>query len=277
MTALSDLLAARFGGAHGIEPGAPVDAALARILGRRTIRRYSADSVPEPLRRSLLACAQSAPSKSDLQQYSIIEIADPALKSRLAELADTPALENSPVVLVFCADMRRIERINQLRGHPFTHNNLNGFMNAVVDAALAMQAYALAAEAAGLGCCFISQVRKRLAETCAALGLPDGVFPVAGLTAGWPGEDRDVLPRLPPSVVVHRDRYDDSNLAVEIDAYDQRRHAIRPIPEKAQARPDVFGTAAFYGWSENQARRQSLPDELGGLGAYVAGHGFDLG
>lgn len=277
MTKLSDLLTARFGVSDDIDEPADTWGMIPQILGRRTIRRYTDEPVSENLRRALLACAQSAPSKSDLQQYSIIDIRDDALKSRLAELAGTSAMAVAPVVLVFCADLRRIMRINELRGHAYTHNNLNAFMNAAVDAALALQSYMLAAEAAGLGCCAISQVRKRIAETSAALGLPDGVFPVAGLTAGWPGEQRDVTLRLPPSVVVHRDRYDDANLAAEIDAYDRRRHTIRPIPEKAQAHPDKFGIAEFYGWSENQARRQSVPDDLGGLAAYVTAHGFDLG
>lgn len=277
MTALSELLIARFGAADDIDDTDQAWGELARILGRRSIRRYDDKPVSETLRRALLACAQSAPSKSDLQQYSIIDVRDDTLKSLLAELADTPAVAAAPVMLVFCADLRRIQRINELRGHPYTHNNLNGFMNAVIDAALAMQSYMLVAEAAGLGCCAISQVRKRIADTGAALNLPDGVFPIAGLTAGWPGEERDVTLRLAPSVVVHRDRYDDTGLEAEIDAYDRRRHAIRPIPEKAQARPDIFGIAEFYGWSENQARRQSVPDELGDLAAYVTARGFDLG
>ena len=48
----------------------------------------------------LLACAQSASAKSDLQQYSILHITDPALKARIGELSNTAWMAASPVVLV---------------------------------------------------------------------------------------------------------------------------------------------------------------------------------
>jgi hypothetical protein len=162
-----------------------------------------------------------------------------------------------------------------MRGHAYAQNTLDSFMNAAVDAALAMQAMILAAEAVGLGCCCISQVRKRLPETAELLGLPDGVFPIAGLAAGWPDEARDVTRRLPPSVVVHRDTYSDGDLGAEIDAYDRRRHAARPLAN--QIKPETFGTADFYGWSENAARRLAEPSDLGALRAYLEAHRFDLG
>ena len=184
------------------------------------------------------------------------------------------ACGDAPVLLVFCGDMRRGQRVCELRGHTHAQNTLDSFMNAAVDAALAMQAMILASEAAGLGCCCISQVRKRLPQVADLLGLPDGVFPIAGFAAGWRGEARDVTRRLPPSVVVHRDAYDDSDLAAGIDQYDQARHAARPLGN--QINPEKFGTADFYGWSENAARRLAEPSDLGGLRAFLESHGFDL-
>jgi nitroreductase len=276
MTTLSKLLAERFGPVADTHDTEVFEDSLARIIGRRTIRRYADEPVADELRLALLACAQSAPAKSDLQQYSIIDIADAAVKSKLAELSDTGAIARAPIVLVFCADIRRAQRITQMRGHVYAQNTLDSFMNAVIDASLALQSFMIAAEAAGLGACAISQVRKQIDETAALLALPDGVAPIAGLTAGWPAEERDVTMRLPPSVVVHRDGYDDGNLEAEIDAYDQRRHAIRPTAPERQLHQDLYGIAEFYGWSENAARRLSVPDKLGGLCGFLERHGFDL-
>ena len=45
-------------------------------------------------------------------------------------------------------------------------------------------------------------------------------MPVAGLTVGWPVQKRFTSMRLPQSVVVHRERYDDANLAQDLAAYD---------------------------------------------------------
>jgi nitroreductase/FMN reductase [NAD(P)H] len=276
-------LAAAYRTRFGIEPpagGLTVDlpdaaaADLQRILARRSYRKFADEPVDAALRAALLACAQSASAKSDLQQYSIIDLHDPARKSALAGLCDTGWMADAPVLLVFCGDLRRARRIGALRGHAHAQDTLDSFFNATVDAALALQSYVLAAEAAGLGCCCVSQVRKRLPETAALLGLPEGVFPVAGLAAGWPGEARDVVLRLPPDAVVHRDAYDDSGLAAAIEGYDRRRHAARPMP--AQYRPDKYGEAEFYGWSENQARRLAEPSDLGGLRAFLEGHGFGL-
>lgn len=61
------------------------DAALG-ILVRRSIRRYRVEPVPDGLLDALLACAQSAPTKSNLQQYSILVLRDDAKRERLAEL-----------------------------------------------------------------------------------------------------------------------------------------------------------------------------------------------
>ncbi len=253
---------------------APAAGALSRILARRSYRRFTDQPVPEALYTALLACAQSAPAKSDLQQYSIIDVRDPARKAELAQLSDTAWMADAPVLLVFCGDLRRAQRVCEMRGHAYAQNTLDSFMNAAVDAALAMQAFVLAAETAGLGCCCISQVRKRLPDMADLLNLPDRVFPVAGLAAGWPGEARDVTRRLPPPVVVHRDAYDDAGLASEIDHYDQRRHAARPLGN--QINVEKFGTAEFYGWSENAARRLAEPSDLGGLREFLESHGFDL-
>jgi len=276
MSDLSDRAATRFGISISTGEDLPEIGTLTGILERRTIRRYADRAVPDGLRKILLACAQSAPAKSDLQQYAIIDITDADRKQKIAELSGTAWLATAPILLVFCADIRRAQRICEMRGKPYAQNTLDSFMNAVIDASLAFQNYVTAAEAAGLGCCPISQVRRDLglmAELCA---LPDGVVPIAGLAAGWPAEERDVTLRLPPAVVVHENAYDDTHLAEEIDAYDQRRHALRPTPPDKQALTDKYGIADFYGWSENQARRLSVPDGLTNLRTYLEKHGFNL-
>jgi nitroreductase len=276
MTSYGDLLRQRFG-LEGPEPaGVPPNETVAGILGRRSIRKYRDEAVPDDLLRVLLACAQSAPAKSDLQQYSIVRLTDPAKKAKLAELAVTEWLATAPVLLVFCGDLRRAWRISELRGKTYGQNTLDSFMNAAVDAGLALQAFVIAAEAAGLGCCPISQVRVKIEETAALLELPDGVFPLAGLSAGWPDEERAVTLRLPPALVVHENRYDDGDVAAEIDGYDRRRDARFPIPPRGQMHNDLYGKAEFYGWSEHVARRLSRPEGREGLRAFLQSRGFKL-
>ncbi len=271
---LAEKISERFGFDTGGD--APAEGALAAVLGRATQRRFRPDPVADGLLKALLACAQSAPSKSDLQQYSIVVVRDTDKRRAIAELCHAGRqMDEAPELLVFCADIRRGQKIAELRGHPHANNNMDTFLNAVVDAALAMQAFIQSAESVGLGCCPISALRNPIGAVSELLALPPGVFPIAGLCLGWPVEPAVVSMRLPPSVVVHWDRYDDGNLSAEMDAYDRRRHERRPIPPGRQRDVERHGEAAFYGWSENAARQLSQP-ERAGFREFLNGHGFDL-
>jgi FMN reductase [NAD(P)H] len=272
---VAELTQARFGLSLEDAEGA-VDPGIARILARRTHRSYAPRPVAEPMLRRLIAAALSASSKSDYQQASILLVKDAGKRQAIAKLIPAmPWIGEAPVFLVFCADARRLRRVAELRGHPSPNANLEAFFNASVDAALVLQTFILAAEAAGLGCCPISVIRNHLAAVCPLLDLPPGVIPVAGLCVGYPSGAGHASMRLLPSVTLHVDRYDDSALPGEIDAYDRRRDARHAIPPEKQRAIKTFGVAPFYGWSEDKAR-QLAEGEGSGFGAFVRGHGFTL-
>lgn len=276
MAGLKDLIDRRYGRDAGIDGEPDAAGVIPHLLSRRSIRLYKDEPVPDALIDALIACAQSAPTKSNLQQYSIIVVSDPAVRKALAPWCPrTRILETVPALLVFCADMRRNQRIGSFRRKKHVNNNLDTFLNATVDASLAMGFFVVAAEAAGLGCAPLSSLRDHMYGVADVLGLPDGVFPVAGVMCGWPSAEGYVNQRLPQSVVVHRDRYDDSGLEGEIDAYDRTRHAIFPIPDERQSKQDLYGIAEFYGWSEHISRQLSVP-ERPEFRAFLKSHGFDL-
>lgn len=271
---LAAMLDARFGLADTDE--APIDPAVARILGRRTHRAYAPRPIPDAVLQPLLRAALSASAKSDYQQASILQVKDPEKRRVLGSLVPSmPWIGQSPVFLVFLADARRLRRVSELRGEPSPNANLESFFNASIDAALAMQTFILAAEAAGLGCCPISVIRNHLETVCPLLELPPQVIPVAGLCVGYPAGTGFVSMRLPPAVTLHVDRYGDGNLTAEIDAYDRRRDARHAIPPEKQRGAKKYGAAAFYGWSEDKAR-QLAENEGSGFGAFVRKHGFAL-
>ena len=276
MSTLKEHIDRRYGRKSDIDGAVDQAGILEHLLSRRSIRVYRNEPVPDDLIDLLIACAQSAPTKSNLQQYSILVVQDPAVREALAPLCPrTAILEHVPALLVFCADMRRNQRIGAFRGKPHANNNMDTFLNATVDAALALGFFITAAEAAGLGCAALSSLRDQMYGVAHVLGLPDGVFPIAGVMCGWPEAKGYVNQRLPHSVVVHRDRYDDSNLEAEIDAYDQTRHAIFPVPDERQGKRDLYGTADFYGWSEHISRQLSVP-ERADFKDFLKNHGFDL-
>jgi len=257
---LKALLEQRFGAAH-LQLVGDVDPNIARILGRRTCRRYTTEAVEPHVVDLLIATALSASAKSDLQQASIIKVKDAEKRNAIGSFFPSmPWIGSSPEFLVFCADPRRLEQICARRGHPNPQRDVEAFLNSSVDAALAMQTFILAAEAIGLGCCPISVIRNRVRSVAQVLELPPGVFPVSGLCLGYPAERGYVSMRLPPSVTVHLDRYDDSKAADEIDAYDRRREARFPTSKEKQRNVAKFGYANAYGWAEDKARQVAEPE-----------------
>ncbi len=230
MSSLKELVAGRYGIELDCGADMAAEGTLAGILSRGSQRHYTDDPVTDDLLQVLLACAQSAPTKSDLQQYSIIVVKDADLRQKLSDQGggmDWPP--NAPVFLVFCADIHRIRKLAGIRGHDHQNDNVDTFMNGIIDAAVAMQCFINAAEAAGLGTCPISQIRNKIDETCELLGLPEGVFPIAGLAVGWPKFPTPRISlRLPQSVVIHTDRYDESNMPADVGVL--RSKAARAHP-----------------------------------------------
>ena len=198
--------------------------ALARLNARSVCRKYKADPVPDELFRLLCATALAAPTKSDLQQASIVRVADAAKRAAIcALLPGSPWLAKAPEVLVFCADGARVRRIFAKRGAAFPNEHLDQFFNASVDAAIVLGTFVAAAELAGLGSCPISQIRDHIARINELLALPDWVVPVAGLALGWPQAKEPLSARLSLAATVHTDRYDVEAVERELDAYGARR------------------------------------------------------
>jgi FMN reductase [NAD(P)H] len=272
--ALERALAERFGTGFAADPALPGLDELARMASHRTHRRYSSRAVEPALLRLLFACALSAPSKSDLQQADIVHVTDRAKVQAIADgIPDMPWIADAPVFLIFLANHRRLRLLSEWRGKQFANDHLDHFLNAAVDAALVMMSFIRGAEAAGLGACPVSHVRNRSPELARMLELPDWVFPVAGLCVGYPAAPGMISPRLPLEVTVHVDRYDETGLRENIDAYDRRRHATQPY--RKQRHPERHGSADFYGWSEDKARQYAVP-ERADFGAFIRSRRFNL-
>ena len=272
-TRIRSALAERFGEDLPVDPDV-ARTELAQIAEHRSHRRYRSDPIAPELLRLLFACALSAPSKSDLQQADIIHVADRTKVEAITRLIpDMPWINDAPVFLVFCGNNRRIRQIGEWRGKPFVNDHLDHFMNAAVDAGLVLMNFIRAAETVGLGACPISAVRNHPQAVSDLLGLPDCVFPVAGLTLGHSAEEGRISPRLPLTVTVHTDCFDESRLRDEVDAYDRRRAALQPMRKRRHS--TLYADVDFYGWSEDKARHYSVP-ERADFGAFIRRRGFSL-
>jgi FMN reductase [NAD(P)H] len=276
LMAYTEAIGRRFGDNGPAGEGVADSEMLQRVMSRKTVRRYSDDIPADSLLDVLVAAALSSSAKSDFQQASILRVDDPDRRAAIGKLfPGMPWIGASPVFFVFLGDARRLQRVGELRGKPVRNGTLEGFFNASVDAALALQTMILCAESMGLGVCPISVIRNEIEKVAAILGLPDLVFPVAGLCLGYPQGEGHLSLRLPRRLTTHRDRYDDSALAEAIDDYDRRRDAIHGIPKEQQRANAEFGEVPFYGWSEDKAR-QAAKAEGAAFPPYLRSHGFSF-
>ena len=249
---------------------------LKTIISRSSVRKFSDKPIPKELLTILLTAAQSAPSKSNLQQYSILIMQDETIKMKVADLiGNTKWALSAPVFLLFLADIRRNINVTNNKGYDHKNNNVDTFMNAVIDSALSMQSLICAAEASGLGICPISMIRNIIDEIKNICQLPKGVFPIAGLALGWPDEKAPISIRMPQDIMIHNDYYNEDNLTKKINDYDKRVFKVAPILEKQQRHVDVYGVAKKGTWSENIARQLSLP-ERNNFKAWLKDNGINL-
>src|SRR5688572_1726890 len=214
----------RYGASLETPEDVPHLPALTALNERSVCRRYRPNPVPAELIQLLCATALAAPTKSDLQQATIVRVADPAKRAAITSLLPgSPWLAEAPELFVFCADGWRLRLLFARRKAEFPNEHLDAFFNATVDAALALGAFVAAAELAGLGTCPISQIRDHIERVDELLALPDWVVPVAGLALGYPQTKEPLSARLGFAATVHTDRYGLAAVERELDAYDARR------------------------------------------------------
>jgi hypothetical protein len=179
------------------------------------------------------------------------------------------------VFLAWCADLSRLERISQMRGYRQVPSYVESFLVAAMDASIAMQTAALAAESIGLGMCYIGAIRNAPAQVIELLGLPRLVFPVSGMTVGWPAVEPRLRPRLPLEAVLHWEQYDVSGEEEALRAYDEAMVKTGIYRGRQVPVPGVEGEMEDYGWMEHSARRVSKPVRTG-LRRVLEEQGFEL-
>ena len=181
------------------------------MLQHRICRNFTDEPVDEATLERVLASALSTPAKSDLQQVAVIVIEDPVRRGHLADLIpDMPWIRSAPRFLLFCGDGHRIRRLCEHHGVEFGNDHLDAVLNPAIDAALHLSSFIWAAEALGLGTCPISVVRNHIDAVTEICALPQLVFPLAGLCVGHRADQGHQVLRLPMSVTVHRDTYQDA-------------------------------------------------------------------
>jgi nitroreductase len=239
--------------------------------------------LPEGTLEMMIASAQSAPTSSNFQSWSVIVIRDPEKQQKLMELCDHQAfVGQAPLLLVFCADTYRHRYVTARQGYKFNSDYLDLLLVSSIDSALAAQNASLAAESMGLGTCMIGAIRNKARDVAELLELPKGVYATVGLAVGYPARKNEVRPRLPQSVVVHEDKYSPVELHdKDLEAYDQRMAKTDTYVGRRvyipSVTPEPDQDTGHYGWLEHTARRMARGNEFRReLAAFLQDHGFSL-
>jgi len=241
-----------------------------------SVRHYKPDPVPADMIETIVAAAQRSSTSSNLQMWSVVAIADANTRVRLANLCgDQKHIVEAPIFLAWCADLSRLDRVCQLRGYRQVTEYVENLLVAEADCVIAAQTTALAAESLGLGICYIGGIRNQTQPVIDLLALPRLVFPITGMTLGWPAETPVLRPRLPLHAVLHWETYDRRNEDQALRDYDRAMLQTGIYHGRQVPVPGKPGEMEDYGWLEHSARRVSRPTRTD-LRETLGQQGFEL-
>jgi len=190
------------------------------INKRRSIRAYEKKSISEEEKSLIINSALRSPTAGNMMLYSIIEVADYAIKEKLVMSCDNqPFIARSPFVLLFLADYQRWMDYFKASGveslidrddvTPRTPQE-GDLILACCDALIAAQTAVIAAESMGIGSCYIGDIMENFEFHKKLLNLPKYTFPITMVCFGYPTEKslkREYTSRLQSEYVHFKDRY----------------------------------------------------------------------
>ncbi len=183
---------------------------LNTIKEHRSIRKYKSTPIKENILNDILDAGFRASTTGNMQLYSIIVSKDEEKRNKLWEFHfKQDMVKQAPVTLTFFADINRFNKwCEQRNAHP-GYDNFLWYVNAAIDALLAAQNVAVAAEAHGLGICYLGTTTYQADKLIEFFNCPKGVVPVTTLVIGYPDESPGLTDRLPHEGVVHNETYQD--------------------------------------------------------------------
>ena len=246
------------------------DAGIFDILEKRMTHRNFRDApIEDDVFEILMDVAASAASSGGLQRISIVAVRDPERRKKLVEMSRGQTfVEKAPLSLVFCVDHRRVRRVAEYEGsldEPALAIEL--LWMGIIDAAIAAQSVALAAEAFGLGSCYNGNILEQPEEMSALLELPAGVVPALMLTLGYPSSSEyKPSKKFDRSMLLHDEVYRDRPVEELYSAYKEKHpQTARLTPARRESLYRALSQQ--YGEEVANARIEKV-DEAGVLTPY---------
>ena len=197
--------------------------ALKTILNHRSIRKYKNTPISKEILDNILEAAFRTSTTGNMQVYSIIVTQDEERKKELHKLHfGQDMVLQAPVLLTFNADFNRFNKWCEQRKAEPGYDNFLSFFTASIDALIAAQNATIAAEAQGLGVCYLGTTTYQAGKLVDFFNLPKGVVPVTTLVIGYPDEQPALVDRLPARGIVHYEEYQDYSNADIDEVYSEK-------------------------------------------------------
>ena len=222
-----------------------------QMMNRKSIRSYTEREPTEEELETIVRAGQQAPFASQLGSLLLTR-----------DRAENPF--NAPLFFIVCVDAHRWEKIMARRNWEMVSSDLLVMLLGMQDAALMAENMVIAAESLGMGSCFLGAIPYYSEEIIETYSLPPRVFPMVGLTIGFPDEDPPTRPRYPLDFALFEDKYPEFSdeqvseaMKVMDEGYlaqDYYRKLKAKIKIKDKSRADTFDYQT-YSWTEHICRK----------------------
>lgn len=211
---------------------------LRQLFRRKSVRVFTGQQILAEEKQTIMEAAMQAPTAGNQQMYTILDVTDATLKTRLSETCDhQPFIAKAPMVLIFLADYQKWYDAFCEAGCNPRKPREGDLMLAVCDALIAAQNAVTAAESLGIGSCYIGDVMELRETHRELLNLPDYVFPAAMVVFGYPTKqqtERRKPQRAPYKSIVQENTYHRRN-GEELRAMFEGRTGEKSYEEWIQA------------------------------------------
>ncbi len=151
------------------------------ILGRRSIRCYKSEPIPDDILKNVLEAGRLAPSADNAQPWHFVVITESKIKEKLSTGTWNGFIKDSAVTIVGCG---------------YVANEW-----ATIDVTIALENMVIAAEAQGVGSCWVGDFKEE--EVKELLGIPNNLKVVALVSFGYPAEKPDPPSKKSLEAIVH--------------------------------------------------------------------------
>jgi nitroreductase len=147
------------------------------IKTRKSIRKYLDKDIPDETIRKLIDCARHAPSSHNCQSWEFVIIKDKKTKEKLSTVHKWSGfVKNAPIVIVVCYDKKKLK---------FAPSDM-------LNPAIAAENLLLAAQAIGLGACWVyvksfdePEIEQDVKKI---LNIPEDISVLCMVPIGYPDE-----------------------------------------------------------------------------------------